>query len=704
MATWTQNSTTKAWTLSDGAATAIIASSSWPGRHAIVLECLDYAHKVKAVIYSSLDGNTCYEAGIEGANAIIRKRVLGSVVGTLTNNGATDVPSAGNPASVAHGLSSAVPFSMELREYQGLLEVWINGSLVIRHTVEETDYSVLSISMSDHKYYGFMSDVANAVVSSAKVATLETGEPSQSVEVLVAVSDGDVYMSDDGANVSLIASAAFVSSGPVSLAEYQGNVYGVDGTNARVINLQTKSVSNWTATAGTFPGSGGTAGATTATIVCNYLDRLSVAGDSSGVDSQNIYMTAIGDPNDFDTAAQEDGRAFALNAALPGRIGQPVTCLAQASKGVLLIGCVSSMWRFVGDPALGTPDVSPLSLTDGIVGQFAATLASDSVVLVHSRSGFMVVNTNGDVIPLSHSSLSAGITIDDPNDRVVVVQRDPARMMTYTFPTALSAPSSPESWWAYSEKVGSFTRDGRGFFEQRAATTDLEVTASCLFRGRPVFGTRNGRICEFLNSEAFDVDESFDSRCQLALYKEDNALRDMEMQAIEVVIDDGSAGAELRVYGGRSPQEAATGTGRTLMLSEDVTPYQQRIVRGVRHRSMAVEIWGSSDVGRWAIEDVVVFGVPCRTLGVMGVKSASLAQESQQITVAAADDTSDGSGAAEPSIERLLVVGAIGYSQSQQSNNAAVGHAFGSGGGGGGAHGGNIESGGSPGESFVVPY
>lgn len=681
MATWTQNSTTKAWTLSAGAATAVIASSTWPGRRAIVLDCLDYNHHVKAVIYSSLDGNTCYEAGIQGANAIIRKRVLGTVVGTLTNQGSADVPAAGNPASVAHGLTSAVPFTMELREYEGLLEVWINGAIVIRHTVSDTDYSVLSVQMSDHRYYGFMSDVASAIVTAANISTLETGEPSQSVEVLVAVSDGDVYLSEDGQNVALIASGSFNSSGPVSLAEYQGSVYGVDGTSAKVINLQTRSVSNWTATAGTFPGSGGTAGKTTATIVSNYLDRLALSGDSSGVDSQNVYMTAIGTPTDFDTAAPEDGRAFALNAALPGRIGQPVTCLSQASKGVLLIGCVSSMWRFVGDPALGTPDVTPLSLTDGISGLFAATLASDGIMLVHSRSGMLVVNTAGDVVPLSHSSISSGITIDDPTDRVVVVQRDPGRMFTHAFLTHSAAPDSPESWWSYAEKVGGYQRTGAGFFEQRMASTDLEVTSACLFRGRPVFGTRNGRVCEFSDSATSDVDEAFDSRAQLALYKADNTLTDIELQSIEVVLDDASTGAELRVYGGRTAQEAATGTNRTLMVSEDISPYSQRVIRGVRHRALAVEMWGTSDTGRWAVEQVVALGVPCRTIGVMGVKSASLANASQAVPVAAADDTSDGGGAAGASIERLLVVSASGYAASNNSNAQASQMVYGEGGG-----------------------
>jgi hypothetical protein len=204
---------------------------------------------------------------------------------------------------------------------------------------------------------------------------------------------------------------------------------------------------------------------------------------------------------------------------------------------------------------------------------------------------------------------------------------------------------------------------------------------------------------ELSDDATADVEDAFDSRAQLTLYKADQSLTDIELQSIEVIIDDASDGAELRVYGGRSPQEAATGTNRTLMLSEDIAPYQQRIVRGVRHRALAVEIWGTSDTGRWAVESVVALGVPCRTIGVMSVKSASLATESQGVPVTTSDDTSDGGGAEAPNIERLLVVSSNGHSSGQGHSNDYIGHVLAN--SGGGDHGGSV---GSSSAIIVVPF
>jgi hypothetical protein len=100
-----------------------------------------------------------------------------------------------------------------------------------------------------------------------------------------------------------------------------------------------------------------------------------------------------------------------------------------------------------------------------------------------------------------------------------------------------------------------------------------------------------------------------------------------------------------------------------------------------------------------AVESVVALGVPCRTIGVMSVKSASLATESQGVPVTTSDDTSDGGGAEAPNIERLLVVSSNGHSSGQGHSNDYIGHVLAN--SGGGDHGGSV---GSSSAIIVVPF
>ena len=89
--TWAQNATTKVWTNTGAGSSVVVATTAFPGGSVITLSVPKPSYNVKVIVPGSVDGRTRYEAGIEGANVVVRRVAFG-VVGSNLTNSATDTP------------------------------------------------------------------------------------------------------------------------------------------------------------------------------------------------------------------------------------------------------------------------------------------------------------------------------------------------------------------------------------------------------------------------------------------------------------------------------------------------------------------------------------------------------------------------------------------------------------------------------------
>jgi len=666
MGTWACNSTTGVWTLSGSSVSTVEVLGLTPtSPFAVVLQVLRPEDNVGATVPMSLDGQTRWESIVDSTNVTIYQRAFGAAR-TVVSTGASDIPPSGT-ATTAHGLSLTVPYESQTRVFDGVVEVWLNGVRKLRVTIPEDDYFVTSNSYGRLRYYGFCSDTSGAVVQKATLATLEKKPLSFQTEALIAVCDGNVWLARDETSISKIASNQFVRSGPVSLEVQGQRVYGLDGVNVRVIDPTLPSVDpvGGTTAATAFPGATEVSpgvfqtGTTRMTIISAFLDRLAVAGDPQ--DPQNVYLSATGDPTNFDLGADPPGQAFALSAAYPGRIGEPVTALQQSSKGVLVIGNPNQIWQLTGDPAVvAFPDVSPLSLNIGISGKNAMTLVSDGVLLAHSPSeGLLKIQSQvgGVSEPTSVSTpiLTQSITFPASNrdDYLTQVIRDPARNNTHVFLTPKTSGSAVH--FCYSERVGQFVPGAGGFFPDRFDDS-IGPTASCLWRGKLILGTRYGALLKFGRTvESSDDGTVFTSQMPLTILDLEGTDNDTILHKAKITLALDSDPIDFRVYGGRSVEDVLTGSGRTLLSRATVNPNDATTFCMGRSPGLSLEVWNTTLGRTWALEAVEVWVSTGRIMRRSAIKTRTPAAYCEPPAVVASDsgDSGPGDGSTPPPDEQF---------------------------------------------------
>lgn len=176
------------------------------------------------------------------------------------------------------------------------------------------------------------------------------------IVLLVAVAQGQIYSAAPGDTAYTPAINATGVNPPLN---FSGLMYSapniqklwiVDGVNAVVYTASTNTANLWTASAGQFPKDNE---GNLPRLICTWRGRTVLSGLLN--DPQNIFMTAVSDPTNFDYSPQSvtPTQAVALNLSPLGLVGDVVTCLIPYSDDVLIVGCDSSIYIIAGDPMAG---------------------------------------------------------------------------------------------------------------------------------------------------------------------------------------------------------------------------------------------------------------------------------------------------------------------------------------------------------------
>lgn len=173
---------------------------------------------------------------------------------------------------------------------------------------------------------------------------------------LVAVSQGVVKVANIGDTAWTTATNNTGETPPLNYTGVMASasnvqkLYFADGINYVYYDPVTNSVELWVASAGTLPVD---SEGNTPRLICTWRDRMVLSGLTD--DPQNIFMSAVGNPNDFDYApvSGTPTQAVALNLAAAGRVGDTVTTLIPYSDDVLLVGGDHTINMLRGDPFSG---------------------------------------------------------------------------------------------------------------------------------------------------------------------------------------------------------------------------------------------------------------------------------------------------------------------------------------------------------------
>ncbi len=173
---------------------------------------------------------------------------------------------------------------------------------------------------------------------------------TRSIKTTVVV-DGDVYvLTSSAATLATGGNNALANDALVFSQAAFGKIYFVDGTNYKVFDPSSDTVSTWTASnGGTLPISG----SDTARLICLWGGRIVLAGVAG--DEHNYFMSEQGDPLDFDysPATITDTQAVAGNNGPAGLIGDVIQTLLPYSDDLLLFGCDHSIYQMAGNPMAG---------------------------------------------------------------------------------------------------------------------------------------------------------------------------------------------------------------------------------------------------------------------------------------------------------------------------------------------------------------
>lgn len=165
---------------------------------------------------------------------------------------------------------------------------------------------------------------------------------------LAIVADGDISLIEEG-NKLVVASgtnALVTTDYTIQGASAFGDVFFVDGTNVKVLDVSARSVATWTATtAGTLP--------SLPRLIARWRGRIVLSGLVA--DPHNWFMSRLGDPYDWDysPATTDAIQAVAGNVGEVGTVGDVVTALVPFDDDVLVIGMDQSIAKIAGDPAAG---------------------------------------------------------------------------------------------------------------------------------------------------------------------------------------------------------------------------------------------------------------------------------------------------------------------------------------------------------------
>lgn len=665
----------------------VVFAAKWPGNHALRVRLPDVAQKVALLLPCSKDGRSGYRVGIDSSDSTkvsIRPVTFGTI-GTAETTTASDTPPSAT-ASVAHGVAAGTPMLLEVRFVNGALEVRVNDGdpLIIWQGAGVGAYGA-------YMHFGFESAVSGAVVQKAELLTLVATEPDAQTEAWIGVCDGNVLISLDGATVQTIGQAAFPPGVPVAMRPYQGKVYAIGGGSARTIDPVLLSVLPWggitslTALPGATESSPGVfvAGTTRMTMIENDGDRLALAGDPQ--DPQNLWESALGDADDFDvTALDRPGRAFATSADFPGRIGEPIKGLLRASNGAMVIGCKTTIWVKMGDPALGVPSITPASLGTGVTGKDAMTLAAGGIALMHTTSGLMMLPVGGAPVPLSQLVLTEGIQLPRGDEDLyrVIVLRDTQRHRTMVYLTLLAGGTSLH--FAYDERVGQVQPTAGGFFPD-VLPESMGPMSACVYRGELLIGTRDGRVLFVDDDATTDDGATIVAKMTVDLLDEPDTSHETILTNMALTPGLASGPIEYTAYGGRTPEEAYQGPYRRLLHAGTCRGIQDAgrpIKRSVRAAAIVVELTAPAG-GRIEVERLEVATHPGRILSRKIRNPIPVPAMVCAPPVVATDGGADGGpGPGSPAIEYLLDAQ---YNEAvieqNQSGDAMVMHAAPDGGG-----------------------
>ena len=408
------------------------------------------------------------------------------------------------------------------------------------------------------KFLDAQLDGTNRIQNITNITVISNTAPNTSALFVrqvkgVAVSNGTVSEFNTSAftpatssgSQSLSNTAPFILS-----AGLFSKVYFTDGISYRVWDGSDNTVGDWTATAGSLPGTDGTS---VPRLIAMWRSRIVLSGLRT--DPHNWFLSRLGNANDWDFDPQEQSKtqAVAGGTGKVGTIGAPIQSLMPYTDDVLLIGTDSSLHAMAGDPADGG-SLETISTTTGTA--FGSPYCMDSygnIYFFSSRGGIHMISAGGGAPQsLSEGSIDPELRSIDLNTHFVRMAWDDSQLGAYIFISPFSAGATTHYFWDLRTK---------GFFPIVFANSSHNPFAVSVFDGDDpddrvvLLGGEDGRIRKLDKSVSTDDGGAISSFVLLGPIKAEGG-KPFVLSELQAQLDLNSSSLKFEVVTADTPERA----------------------------------------------------------------------------------------------------------------------------------------------------
>lgn len=352
-------------------------------------------------------------------------------------------------------------------------------------------------------------------------------------------------------------------------------------------------------------------------LVSSWNDRLVLAGDIEN--PQILYMSAVGDPTDWDYSSPTGSAAWANSSSgTSGAISENITSLIHHNSDCLIVGCTDSMYAVRGNPAAGGY-VYSLSNVIGPLQHSAWCKTDNDHTVIMTRSGLYSIRPGCGEPPVSMSSEnlpSSLVGIDPGSGDSVSIGYDSRWRGIHIY--ANYSGGSKEYWFYDLQSKGfwpmSFLThpDGSPDFESPSyRTVDLAINIK-----DSASPTKSGlHVISGSSSYQFDSDstsEFIDSHIVYGPIPLGSAHTEGVLTELNAVLSEDSGDVAWSVFAAKSAQEAyalvKAGTPSFTGTKWDVQGFnylQNPLVRGAAFYLKLEDDSGTASERRWCVEEIL---------------------------------------------------------------------------------------------------
>lgn len=418
------------------------------------------------------------------------------------------------------------------------------------------------------------------------------------VVLLVAVSQGRVFTAAPGDTVWIEATnstgetPALNFSGVLFSAPNNQKLWFADGINWVYFDSSTNTLNRWIASAGTLPVDSEN---NLPRLICTWRGRTVLSGLLK--DPQNWFMSAIGDPTNFDYAPLSPGPndAIAGNNAPLGLIGDVITSMCPYTDDILIFFGDHTIWMMRGDPADGgRVDL----ISDVVGGAWGICWCKDDVGNVYffsNKCGIFTMVPGQPPVRISQAIEQLLTSIDTGANAIRLVY-DARFQGIHVYVTPLASPQ-PAQHFFYEVRTG-------GWFTESFADKNMNPLCCAVLDGNNpddrvvVIGSWDGYV-RGVTADAIDDDGvPIQSEVIIGPFVTAN-LDDITLYSLQSQMGVDSANVNMSLLLGETAEEA--------LAASPVEPTVWKAGRNLTNhlRRSAHAIWiRLTATGQWAMESM----------------------------------------------------------------------------------------------------